>query len=171
MSGLETIGLIAGLVGSGVSAVGAIAQGNAAEEAGRATAAAEERRAGEERAAATREAARRSQQSALLLSRQQAVAASSGGGATDSTVLNLMGDAAREGQYQQDTANYTGESKATNLEDDAALARWKGQQARTAGYISAGSSVLNGVSSFSRFWNKAPSIGAPLSLNYRDYAS
>ena len=167
MSGLETLGLIAGLVGSGVSAVGAIAQGNAADEAARATAAAQERRAGEERAAATKEAARKSQQTALLLSRQQALAASSGGGATDSTVLDLMGGVAKEGQYQQDISLYQGESKAVNLEDEAALARWKGQQARTAGYIGAGSSILSGVSSFSRFWNKTP---VPGGSSYRDYA-
>ncbi len=168
MAGLETIALIAGIAGAGVSAAGSIAQGNAADEAAQATAAAAERRAGEERAAATREAARRAQQESLLLSRQQAVAASSGAGATDGTVLNLMEGIAQEGQYQRDIAIYQGESKAVNLEDEAALARWKGKQARTAGYIGAGSSVLSGVSSFSRFWNKAPIGGGS---SYRDYAS
>ncbi len=167
MSGLETIGLIAGLLGTGVSAVGAIKQGEAADQAAQANAAAAERRAGEENAAATREAARRSQQTAMILSRQQALAASSGGGATDSTILGLMGDVAKEGQYQQDSAIYAGESKGANLEDEAALQRWKGGQARTAGYIGAGSSVLSGVSSFSRFWNKAP-ISAT-GGSYRDY--
>jgi hypothetical protein len=166
MSGLETIGLIAGLAGTAVSAVGAIQQGEAAQEAANAQAAAAERRAGEERAAATRDAARKAQQTALLLSRQQALAAASGGGATDSTVLGLMGDVAKEGRYQQDISIYQGDSKATNLEDEAALQRWKGQQARTAGYINAGSSVLNGVSSFSKFWSKTPSSG----VSYRDWA-
>ncbi len=165
MSGLETLGLIAGLIGTGVSAVGAIKQGNDANEAAQANAAAMERRAGEERAAATRESARRNQQTALLLSRQQALAASSGGGATDSTVLGLMGDVAQEGQYQRDSAIYAGESKGINLEDEAALQRWKGRNAQTAGYIGAGSSVLSGVSSFSKYWNKAPTSPA----SYRDY--
>lgn len=171
MSGLETIGLIAGLAGTAVSAVGAIKSGQDADAAAQANAAAEERRAGEERAAATREAARRAQQTSLLLSKQQALAASSGGGATDETVLGLMGGVAKEGQYQQDSAIYAGDSKATNLEDEAAIARWKGQNARTAGYISAGGSVLSGVSGFSKYWNKLPGagVGAPLSLDYRDY--
>lgn len=152
MTGLETLGLIAGLAGTAVSAVGTIAAGHSQNEMAKSQAAAAERQASEERASSQREAIQRSKEARLVMSRQQAVAASSGGGAADSTVLNLMGDTASQGWFNQASAIYEGESRGRALEDQAAISRWQGKQAKMASFISAGSTVLSGVSGFSQGW-------------------
>lgn len=160
MSGLELLPALA-LAGSAVSAgvglYGASVQADAQREAGEneqrareMQAQAEERQGNEVQAASQREAEQRAQKARVLLSRQQAVAAASGGGASDPTVLKLMGDTAAEGEYQSLSALYEGKAKAAGLEDDAALQRWRGRQARTAGYTNANATMLSGVSGFAR---------------------
>lgn len=145
MSGFELLGL-AGAALSGVgSIVGGIAQSNAME----AQAKAAERQASEERAASQREAIQRSKEARLVMSRQQAVAASSGAGATDPTVLKLMGDVAGQGYVNSQAAIYEGESRGRALEDQAAISRMQGRQARLSGFIGAGTSILSGFSGFS----------------------
>jgi hypothetical protein len=145
LSGLEIIGLL----GTGLSAVGSIVAGSQQAAMAEAQAAAAERQASEERAASQREAIQRSKEARLVMSRQQAVAAASGGGATDSTVLNLMGDTASQGWFNQASAVYEGESRGRALEDQAAISRWEGKQAKMASFISAGSTVLSGISGLS----------------------
>lgn len=157
MTGLETIGLIAGGIGSAVSAIGAIATGSAQSAALKAQAAAEERQASEERAASQREAIVRAREARLLMSRQQAVAAASGGGATDPTVLQIMGDTAAQGDFNTQSALYEGEARGRSLEDQAAINRMQARQAKIAGFISAGSTMLSGISSFSSGWAKRKS--------------
>lgn len=148
MSGLEIIGLIGGLAGTALSAAGAIAEGNFQEAMGEAQAKASEREASEQRAASQREAIQRSREARLVLSRQQAVAAASGAGPTDTTIMGLMGEAAAAGQFNTASAIYEGESRGRALEDDAALSRFRGKQAKLASFINAGSTVLSGISGF-----------------------
>lgn len=83
------------------------------------------------------------------MSRQQAVASASGAGATDPTVLKLMGDVAGQGYNNSQAALYEGESRGRALEDQAAISRMQGRQARLAGFIGAGTSILSGFSGFS----------------------
>lgn len=135
------------LGGAALGAGGAIAEGTSQANALNAEAAAMDKRANEEKAAAQREAIQRRRQASVLLSRQQAVAASSGGTATDPTVLDVMGDTAAEGQYQSDVALYQGDVAAAGLQDQAAINRARARQARLAGFINAGSTMLNGFSS------------------------
>jgi hypothetical protein len=153
VTGLETIGLIAGLAGSALSAAGSIAAGNHQSAAMNAQAQAAERQAAEERAASQREAVQRAREAKLVLSRQQAVAAASGGGATDTTVLGLMGDVAAQGQFNTASALYEGEARGRGLEDQAALSRMQARQAKLAGFIGAGSTMLTGISGFASGWN------------------
>jgi hypothetical protein len=154
MTGLEILGAI----GTGLSAVGTVAGGIAQSNANKAQAEAAERQAQEVRAASQREAMVRAKETRELLSRQQAVAASSGGGATDSSVLDIMGDVAEQGQFNVDSAIFEGESQGRNLEDQAAILRWEGRQKMLSGFVDAGSSVLSGVSGFNQ--NRALTIGA-----------
>lgn len=159
MSGME-IGALLALGGTALGTVGAIQQSQTQSAAMEADARAQERAANEQRAAATREAAARAREARALLSRQQAVAAKSGGGATDPTVLKLMGDVAAEGAYQTAAANYEGEARAAGLLDQAAISRMQSRQARMAGYINAGSTLLSGLSDWSKFRPKASSAFA-----------
>lgn len=147
MTGLETALAIGGSL---LSAVGSVAGGISKKNEADAQADAAERQAGEAQAVSQREAIQRSKEAKLLISRQQAVAAASGGGAADPTVLKLMGDTAKQGQFNVASALYEGDATAAGLQDSAALSRWQGHQEKFAGFIDAGSTVLNGLGGFAK---------------------
>jgi hypothetical protein len=119
MSGIELALLAASAAGSlaagGIGAAGTIAQGNAALAAAKNERAQMNRIASEELAAATREAEAKNREVKGLQSRVQAVAASSGGRATDDTVLNILGNIAKEGNVQTRDILRTGQVKADDL--------------------------------------------------------
>lgn len=98
-----------------IEAGGTIAQGNAQYEAAKLERRLLNRMASEELAVATRGAEAAAKESRLLQSRGQAVAADSGAGATDDTVLNIIGDIAKESNVQQRGILRTGQVKADDL--------------------------------------------------------
>lgn len=98
-----------------IEAGGTIAQGNAQYEAAKLERRLMGRMASEELAVATRGAEAAAREARLLQSRGQAVAADSGAGATDDTVLNLIGDIAKESNVQQRGILRTGQVKADDL--------------------------------------------------------
>lgn len=105
-----------------------------------------------ERATSQRDAMEQRRQARLLTSRALAVAAASGGGADDPTVVNIMSDLEGEGEYRALTALYEGETEAQGLEAQARARRKEGKNAKIAGFINAGASLLDGGSSmFDRF--------------------
>lgn len=148
MSGIETLGLIAGLAGSAVSAVGTIAAGNQAEASAEFEAAQLEAAAAEEQAAAQREAAQKRKERDFVLSRQQAVASESNLGALDETVLDLAGDVVQEGAFQEGMIRYGGQSRAAGRRAQAQAARLSGKAAKTGSYLSAAGTIMGGVGSF-----------------------
>jgi hypothetical protein len=98
-----------------ISAAGTIAQGNYGLEVAKGERKQLNRMASEELAVATRGAEAAARGARLLTSRGQAVAASSGGLATDESVLNIIGDIAKEGNVQQRGILRTGQVKADDL--------------------------------------------------------
>jgi hypothetical protein len=123
------------LASGGIAAAGTIAQGNAAYEAAKAEQKQLARLASEEMAVATRDAGSKAKEARLLQSRGQTVAASSGGMATDNTVLELMGDIAKDanvqtrdvlrtGQVKSDDLMYRGRVGVKNAKFNRGLARW-----------------------------------------------
>lgn len=159
MSGFEILAAVTTVAGAGLSAYGAIEGGKAAQEAADAEALWMQRRAEEERGAASAAAAAKDKQTKLLMSRQLAVAAASGGGASDPTVVDLMAEAAGEGNVQARGAMWEGQNRAEGLTYQAALKRMEGQEAVRASYIKAGSSILSGMSSFSKYKAGIPTFG------------
>ena len=119
MSGIELIlaGVSAAtsLASGAIAAAGTIAQGNAQLEAAKAEQKQLARMASEEQAVATRQAGEKAREAKLLQGRGQAVAAASGGGATDPTVLELMGNIARDANVQTRDVLRTGQVKADDL--------------------------------------------------------
>ena len=119
MSGIEIALLAASagtaLAGGAIGAAGTIAQGNAQLEIAKAERKQLSRMATEEMAVATRDASSKAKEAELLTSRGQAVAASSGGMATDNTVLELMGNIARDANVQTRDVLRTGQVKADDL--------------------------------------------------------
>lgn len=148
LTALAALGTAASAVGTVVGASAAEEQGKNADRAAQMQALALQREAREKEAAAQRRAITEQTKADLVLSRQQAVAAASGGGATDPTVLDIMGNTAQQGRYNADSALYEGAAAGQSLDEQAALTRYRGQQARRAGRINSMTTVLSGMSNF-----------------------
>ena len=133
MAALPIISAVLTGVGTLVTAGAANAQGQADQQAAYYKAQMEERRAMEERAAAQRSAIRKRRDTEVAQSNLQARAAASGGGADDPTVIKLASDLEGEGEYQALAEMYKGESRARDLENQAQLDRFVGDQKRRAG--------------------------------------
>ena len=111
-----------------------------------------EQKAGQQRAVSQRKADTARRSARYAESRALALAAASGGGASDPTVVNIMAGIAGEGELAAQYALYEGEEQARGSEMSATASRYEGTQAKRAGYIKAGTSIM---SSFSKFGNKS----------------
>ena len=188
------IGAILSLVGTAVSAAGTLAAGRQAQAQAEYQARAYEQQgkiqqqalefqakqyelAGkEEQAAAQQEAEAHRREKRLALSRLQTQAAASGFTATDPTSLAIADEIERYGTYKQQLANYGGEARRANLEDEAAARRYEGEAARSGAQISATASRLEGRSArqnatFSAIGTLAGGIGQGLSRYYQPFSS
>lgn len=158
-------------------------QGLAERQASELEAKSLEVQAKEERAAGQREAFALQRNKKLALSRLQNVAAGSGFLATDPSNLAIADEIEKYGTVQEQMAMYGGDSRAESLRNNAAGRRFTGQAAydnaimagslaraegaarRDASYLSAGGSMLEGVSTFaSRFAPKRSRVGSPLDI-------
>lgn len=133
------------LIGTAVSAVGAIQQGRAAEKAANYNAAIADRNAVvATQQAAANEAAQRK------IDRRRMGAMRAGYGASgvtsDGSVLDVLGDSIAEAELNALNIRYEGDLAAQGYGDSAASSRASGKDARTAGYMQAGSSLLLGGS-------------------------
>ena len=136
------------------SAAGSIMSGKAEASASRFQAAQMKQQAGQERAVSQRKAIEQRRQAGLANSRVTALAAASGAGATDPTVLDIEGDNAAAGEYNALSALYAGEERARGLEMGAGAKLYEGSQAKRAGLIKGGSTLLSaGSSMFDKYGN------------------
>lgn len=149
-------------VSAGVSAYGSISQGRAANAAGKynqraayAEATAQEIQAGQEIAAASHNSTRIAQRMNELLAEQTANAAAGGGSSLDASVVAIRDETVKTSTLDQLLEMTAAEEKAeaikrgarvTRTEGD--MARIQGKQAQTAGYIQAGSTLLQAGSSW-----------------------
>lgn len=148
------------LIGQGVQAGAKIAGGMSQMEAGKYNAAALEREGTESFAAATRAADERRRETELVISRQRALGAASGAGAGPS-LLDIIGDTAARGEYQAQSALYTGEAQARKLKDRAKIARWEGRNAFIGSILEGVGGVALGAGKYgAQYGGKPPaSIG------------
>lgn len=158
MAGLS---LIAGLVGSAISAAGTIAAGKAQQESKEFEAKQLEIQGQEERAASQRDAERKRKEGNLILSRQQAVASASNLGALDETVQDLAGDVVQETEFQTGMIRYGGEERARGRRAQAAASRFEGANAKAGSKLAAAGTIIGGVGSFAKgFASMASGAGA-----------
>lgn len=129
-----------------LSAVGKAKAGISAKRAAYKEAAQLDARAKTTRASATRDAIEQRRQAQLLESRALAVAAAGGGGASDQNVTKTISDIAGEGEYRALTDMYNGNESALGDEAQAEATRSAGRQAKTAGWLGAATTVLDGAS-------------------------
>ena len=92
------------------------------------TAARLKEKGGAERATSQRKFIEERRQNKLVQSRAKAVAGASGGGVGDPTALDIYGGIAAEGEFAAQTALFEGESAASLLSSQAALALYEGEQ-------------------------------------------
>lgn len=150
---------IMGGFGTGAQVAGKLQSGRAARDVGVAQQKAAEfeaqqleQNAGQAQAASQRSAIEELRKSMALQSRAIAVAAASGGGALDPTVMALVAGLSKEGQLAAETQIYGGDERARSMRNQAKASRYEGAQRAEAGRIaeraskiSAGSTILSGV--------------------------
>jgi hypothetical protein len=130
--------------GSAISAIGAINQGDAANQAAKYNANVmeqEARRTNEEAAIRAGEVARRTRQT-LAASR---AGATTNGFEIEGSIDDLLGQVERQGNLDALTAIYEGSGRAQGLRNKATLTRFEGRQAQRAGYTQALGSIFSGA--------------------------
>jgi hypothetical protein len=105
-----------------------------------------EERARQQRAASQRKASDARRRTRFAESRALALAAAGGAGASDPTVANLIAGIAGEGEFAAQSVLYEGEERARGDILQARATRYEGAQARRAGYLRAGTTLLTGLS-------------------------
>lgn len=149
-----------------LSAVGSIRQGNQAAAAAKFQSKQLKIQAGQVEGAASRKAQEEERRAKLLNSTLVARAAASGGSVVDPTVFDLYGNVAQEGRYRALTQLYEGFQEGARIRTQAGAAELEGSQAKTAGYINAGASILGGAgkafgpSLFDKYGGSGPPTGA-----------
>ncbi len=145
-SAATTIGTVATLFSTGISALGTIAAGKQAQREARFEAAQLDIKANEEMAAGQKRGLEHKRRTQLALSALTNRAAASGFTATDPTALDLTEEIATYGTFQQQLAQYGGESRQTGLRDSAQAKRISGAAAKRGSYYGAGGTILGGIS-------------------------
>lgn len=152
MAGLSTIATIAGLAGTALQFVGTIRQGQEAAARHEYEQKVQEQQADEARAASQRAAAARKREGDILLSRQRAAVAASGGSTADQSVLDIMGETAKESDLAVRTELFKGEQQGRGYDDAAIVSGIDAKNAVTSSYFSAAGGLFSGISSmYSRF--------------------
>ena len=129
----------ASLTGSGLAAAGAAKQGQHSKALGAFNAAELERAAAADRATGIRRAQEQREKGLRVLSEQRAKGAKSGAGTAEGEgYLDIVGDTAERAQYYSELEIAGGEDRARGREGQAAVARWQGEEAESAGYVKAG---------------------------------
>jgi hypothetical protein len=145
---LGTLGAIANIGGTALSAKSALDQGKYQEELGQAQNEALQQKANQDAAAAQRQQEQTNRQTQFTLSRDQAISAASGGSATDPSVLNVEGQVAQQGDYNALTALYNGQSRAQADQYQGSIDLFQGNRAGQAAPLNAATTLLSGFSNF-----------------------
>ena len=143
------------IAAAGIQAVGAIKQGQAAKAAGDYNAAIAEQSAQFAREDAALQMKQQDRENRMLLGANIAAAGASGIKASGS-VLDVLGDAAQQGELARQNIFRQGEMKAAGYQNTAQLDLMQGDAAQKASYYQAAGSLLSGGAN-------AASVGTSLS--------
>lgn len=150
MAEIATVAAIASLAATGIGVASNIFAGQQRAEAERATAAREEARGRAEFAASQRQAEERKMEARLILSRQQAAAAASGGGAgADApTIVRIMSETSRRGEFGRESVIYAGQTARDAYYESAGARRRAADNSFLGGILSG---IGTGVAGIGRF--------------------
>lgn len=129
---------------AGVAAYSAIQQGQAAKAAGNYNATIQTQNAALARQQAQQLAAQSDRETYLRLGTIRANAAKNGGASDAGSVLDVLGDAAAQGEMQRQSILRAGEMKARDSSNTASLDSFQAKFAGEAGYTTAAGSLLSG---------------------------
>lgn len=132
-------------VGTGVSAYAAVAQGQAAEDAGKFNAAVAANDATNAQNQANFEATQIRRRNAIRGGSDRAAFAK-GGVDISGSAQDVLFDNAIQGELDVMAAQYGGAARAQYYTSKGALAKFEGRQAASAGVLNAGSTILTGAS-------------------------
>lgn len=166
---IGSIGQIAAIGGTILSAAGAIQQGREMKARYEYEQKVHRQQADEAEASSQRDAIARRREGNFLLSRQRAALAGSGGSLTDPSVIDLMGDTNEQVELAVDTDIYKGQQQAKGYNDAAAVAGVNANSAMQAARLNALGSIFDGVSSmYTRFGQpqKKPTTASGVQLPY-----
>jgi hypothetical protein len=141
-----TIALAVGLIGTGLSAAGSLAQGQQAQAMANMQAKAYEQQAQADQQASAFEQARERKKQELLQANARAQVGASGV-ALKGSPTEVLAANAREGQLDIAAIRYGSQLRQNALGTQAAISRYGGKQAKQASYINAGSNLVSGISS------------------------
>ena len=146
--GTITLGTILSGIGTAVSVVGSIREGKARQNEADFNAAIKRQEADRERQISASEARKFEREQSALRARSRAVRAGSGVVPTSGTSLLVDEDIASEIARNKALIKAGGETRATRLEQNAALLGLSGRSARTSSFFKAGATALTGAAKF-----------------------
>ncbi len=139
-------------ISAATTAIGALREGNAAQASAEAQAQIAEQQAQAQRNVAQFEVAQERRERRRALGQQVAQFGSQGTALTGQPI-DLLADSAKQNELALQAIRFRSEIGAQNLENDAALKRFQGRQARSDGIFKAGTALLTGGTEIARTLN------------------
>lgn len=143
---LMALAVGASLIGTGVSAYGAIKQGQDARAAADFNADIQRKQAIQAENVGADQAARKIQEGRKLASTQTVMAAAGGLDTGSGTTANIINETAKYSELDALRITNNAARQAWGLQTQANLEEQQGKNAQTAGFINAGASILGGAS-------------------------
>lgn len=166
MALLAAVAPYIGLASAGAQAYSSIQSGKAQKANAESIAIQKERAGKAAQAEAQQQAIQERKKANYAESRALAVASASGAGVNNPTVQNLLGNLQEQGDYNVLSTLYSGDSEAEQYNLSATATRNEGRAAKRASYLNAGSTILQGVSSFYSKYNSNASSADSIA-NYK----
>lgn len=139
------IAAILAVIGAVVSAAGTVMQGNAAVKAADFNTDVAKKNADAAAQQAAFDAEQTRDKNKRVLAAQRAAYSASGIDPDAGTAIDVQADSAAQGEMDALVSIYTGAASANSITARARLGKMEAQGARSAGYVSAGGTVLGGV--------------------------
>lgn len=147
------------IASAAIGAISALRQGSAAESAANYNAQINNQNAYLARQQAEMQASQQDRENYLRLGAIRAAQGHAGGAAGEGSVLDVLGDAAAQGEYEKQQILYRGELQARGFTNTATLDTVSGQSARSSSYYKAGSELLSGgYKAYDTYKNTKPGV-------------
>lgn len=161
ISGSVVASIVTAIIAASAAAYSAYESGQAQAEMAKGMARQEENRAKASRDAAQIQADQAKERNKRVRALARARAEASGVASDEGSPLLVELENARQSQLEENLILYGGEVQSQFLQQESRLMTFRGAQARRAGNIGAGTSLLAGVSSAAGTYASAPRTTAP----------